>query len=275
MTGIHRHAVVEPARAGRLGVGTVALNWNIKPFDNLDVRLAFCEAINRDLITTNVLHGASTPSWHLVPKGMPGYNPSVTGPDGQTTTTADVTNAQKHWQAYLATVGNKVPAIKYSYNTSSAAASAYAQALISGWNQILQGANVQTDTTDWKTILKEEQQKKVQSYRFGWIADYPDPQDFLTLLYSTTSSYNDANSSVPQADQLMTQADAISDPAKQDQRMQLYNQAEQLLINQVAVCPVFQYGNQYMARTYLKGFAENAQGQEAITEWPNVYIATH
>ncbi|HKS69542.1 MAG TPA: peptide ABC transporter substrate-binding protein, partial [Ktedonobacterales bacterium] len=170
-----------------LGVGTVAFNWKIAPFDNLDARLAFCEAINRDLITTNVLKGVDSPSWHLVPKGMPGYNPNVKGPDGETATTADIANAQKHWKAYLATVGNKVPAIKYSYNTSDSTASAYAQALISGWNQVLTGANVQTDTTDWATILKEEQAKKVQSYRFGWIADYPDPQDFLTLLYSTTS----------------------------------------------------------------------------------------
>ncbi|HKS71227.1 MAG TPA: ABC transporter substrate-binding protein, partial [Ktedonobacterales bacterium] len=258
-----------------LGVGTVAFNWKIAPFDNLDARLAFCEAINRDLITSTVLHGADTPSWHLVPKGMPGYNPNVKGPDGETATGSDVANAQKHWQAYLSTVNNKPPKIVYSYNTSSTTASAYAQALISGWNQVLTGANVQTDTTDWATILKEEQAKKVQSYRFGWIADYPDPQDFLTLLYSTTSSYNDNNASVPQADQLMSQADGMFQTSQTDQRMSLYNQAEQLLINQVAVCPVFQYGNQYMARTYMKGFLEDAQGQEPITEWPNVYIATH
>ncbi|HEX6798691.1 MAG TPA: peptide ABC transporter substrate-binding protein, partial [Ktedonobacterales bacterium] len=111
--------------------------------------------------------------------------------------------------------------------------------------------------------------------RFGWIADYPDPQDFLTLLYSTTSSYNDNNASVPQADQLMSQADMIFQASQQDQRMSLYNQAEQLLINQVAVCPVFQYGLQYMARTYMKGFLEDAQGNQPTTEWPNVYIATH
>jgi oligopeptide transport system substrate-binding protein len=258
-----------------LGVGTVAFNWNIKPFDNLDARIAFCDAINRQLLATNVLQDAVVPSWHLVPEGMPGYNPSMTGPDGQTTFTADTANAQKHWQAYLATVGNKVPPIKYSYNTSSSAASAAAQALISGWNQVLQGANVQTDSTDWKTILKEEQQKKVQAYRFGWLADYPDPQDFLTLLYSTTSSYNENNASVPQADQLMAQADAISDPSKTQQRMSLYNQAEQLLVKQVAICPLYQYVNHYMAKTYVKGFLEDAQGIEATTEWPNVYIASH
>jgi peptide/nickel transport system substrate-binding protein/oligopeptide transport system substrate-binding protein len=258
-----------------LGVGTVAFNWDIKPFDNLDARLAFCEAINRDLIASTVLQGADVPSWHLVPKGMPGYNPNAKGPDGETATGPDTANAQAHWQKYLASVGNKVPKIVYSYNTSSSAASSYAQALISGWNQLLQGANVQTDTTDWKTILKQEQEKKVQAYRFGWIADYPDPQDFLTLLYSTTSSYNDQNSSIPQADQLMSQADAIFDPAKQAQRMQLYNQAEQLLINQVAVCPVFQYGQQYMLRSYVKGYALDAQGNEPTTEWPNAYIAQH
>ena len=259
----------------QLSVGTVAFNWKIAPFDNLDARIAFCLAINRDLITTNVLKGASTPSWHLVPKGMPGYNPNMHGPDSVTDTKGDVAKAQAHWQAYLKTVDNKVPAIKYSYNTSSSAASAYAQALISGWNQVLTGANVQTDTTDWATILKQQQAKKIQSYRFGWLADYPDPQDFLTLLYSTTSSYNNNNASVPQADQLMAQADAMSDPSKSAQRMQLYNQAEQLLVDQVAVCPVLQGEGHYMLRSYIKGYQEDPQGMNPVTEWPNVFIAQH
>ncbi|WIG57608.1 MAG: dipeptide-binding ABC transporter, periplasmic substrate-binding component [Ktedonobacterales bacterium] len=258
-----------------LEVNTVALNWNIKPFDNLDARLAFCEVINRDLLNTTVSKGANIPSWHLVPKGMPGYNTSLTGPDGLTATTGDIAKAQAHWNAYLATVGGTPPPIVYSYNTSSSAAKLYAEALISAWNQNLPKANVTSDSRDWTTILKLEQQKKVQSYRFGWIADYPDPQDFLTLLYSTTSSYNEQNASVPQADQLMAQADAISDPAKQDQRMQLYNQAEQLLVNNVAICPLTQGQNYYRVRTYIKGFQENAQGQQATTEWPNVYVQQH
>ncbi|MFI5272184.1 MAG: ABC transporter substrate-binding protein [Ktedonobacterales bacterium] len=258
-----------------LEINTVALNWNIKPFDNLDARMAFCLAINRDLIANNVLHDTVAPSWHLVPKGMPGYNASGTGPDGVTATTGDIAKAQAHWSAYLKTVNNQAPTIKYSYNTSSSSATAYAQALIAGWNQVLPGANVQTDTTDWKTILKQEQQKKVQAYRSGWIADYPDPQDFLTLLYSTTSSYNNNTASVPSADQLMQQADAIADPAKQAQRMQMYNQAEQQLVNEVAVCPISQGLNFYMLRTYVKGFVESAQGLVATTDWPGVSIQTH
>ncbi|WIG58850.1 MAG: dipeptide-binding ABC transporter, periplasmic substrate-binding component [Ktedonobacterales bacterium] len=256
-------------------VNMVAMNWNIKPFDNLDARLAFCEVINRDLLNTTVSKGANTPSWHLVPKGMPGYNPNLTGPDGLTATTGDIAKAQSHWSAYLATVGGKAAPIAYSYNVSSAASKLYAEALISGWNQNLPGANVVSDSRDWATQLAAEQQKKLQLYRSGWIADYPDPQDFLTLLYSTTSSYNDQNASLPAADQLMAQADQISDPAKQDQRMQLYNQAEQLLVNNVAICPLTQGANYYRLRTYVKGYQQDAQGSEPTTEWPNVYIQQH
>ena len=55
--------------------------------------------------------------------------------------------------------------------------------------------------------------------RFGWLADYPDPQDFLTLLYSTTSSYNEWYASVPDADNKMNQADQLTGASNTAQRM--------------------------------------------------------
>jgi ABC-type transport system substrate-binding protein len=58
--------------------------------------------------------------------------------------------------------------------------------------------------------------------------DYPDPQDFLSLLWTTTTPYNAnlSHVSVPQADTLLAQADSMSDQAA---RIPLYQQAEQLL----------------------------------------------
>jgi peptide/nickel transport system substrate-binding protein/oligopeptide transport system substrate-binding protein len=256
-------------------VGGLEFNWKITPFDNLDARKAFCLALNRDQLNQSISKGTVTPSWHIVPKGMPGYNPSLLGIDGAGTT-GDLAKAQQHWNAYKATLnGAPVPPIKLSFNLSFASQKAAAEAYQATWNQAF-GANIQIDQTAWATILAEEHQKKVQLYRFGWGADYPDPQDFLTLLFSTNSVINDSNASLPAADQLMTQADQISDPAKQAERLKLYNQAEQMLIDQVAYCPLSQAKNQYRQRTWVKGdFIWDAQGT-----WPNDafttgYIANH
>jgi ABC-type oligopeptide transport system substrate-binding subunit len=108
---------------------------------------------------------------------------------------------------------------------------------------------------------------------FGWSEDYSDPQDFLTMLYSSDSPYNTQTASVPAADALMRQADALPDMA---QRVPLYQQAEQLLIDNVAVCPLLQYVNHYGLRTWVKGdFVEDARGLFPNDAWVSGYIAKH
>lgn len=254
-----------------LAIQSLEMNWKIAPFDDLNARKAFCLAINRDTIVNNVLKGADIASWHLVPQGMPGYNANLKSLDGAPTA-GDQAKALQYWNAYKSAHGGKVPTIQYSFNTSDSASTAFANALIAQWNQTLPGANVQTNPKPWKQTLKDEQAKIVQFYRFGWIADYPDAEDWLTLLHSTTSSYNENNASVPAADKLMQQADQSTD---QTQRLSLYNQAEQMLLDNVAECPVYQYQLHYLLRTYVKNLTYDAQAQVATTDWPNIYIASH
>jgi oligopeptide transport system substrate-binding protein len=108
---------------------------------------------------------------------------------------------------------------------------------------------------------------------FGWSDDYPDPEDFLTLLYTSDSPYNTQSASIPAADALMKQADALPDMA---QRLPLYNVAEQLLIDNVAACPLFQYVNHYALRPWVKGgFVEDARGVFPNDAWVSGYIAKH
>jgi peptide/nickel transport system substrate-binding protein/oligopeptide transport system substrate-binding protein len=249
-------------------------NWKIAPFDNVDARQAFCEAINRTAIANNVLKTGQTPGYHIVPKGMPGYDANVTGPDGITDPAGDLTKAQAHWAAYKATLnGAPLPTIKYTYDIGSQSAKNYATALVAGWNQAFPDAKVTLNPLTFQERIKEEDAKNVlQSFRFGWAADYPDAQDWLTLLFDTNSSYNKWNASVPQADQLMEQADGTAD---QNQRTTLYNQAEQLLVNNVATCPVYQYAAHYRVRQFVHGYVETAQGNPSNDQWVQTYIATH
>jgi peptide/nickel transport system substrate-binding protein/oligopeptide transport system substrate-binding protein len=255
-----------------LAVVGLEFNWKIAPFDNLDARQAFCLALNRDQLTATISHGTMIPSWHIVPKGMSGFNDNLRGIDGAPTS-GDLAKAQQHWNAYKATLnGAPVPPIKLSFNLSSASQQATAEAYQAMWNQAL-GINTQIDQTPWSTILRNETLKTVQIYRFGWVADYPDPQDFLTTLLSTDSPYNWSNAGVPQADTLMKQADEMRDI---NQRLPLYNQAEQLLIDNVAFCPLSQPKNQYRLRSWVAGgFTQDAQGLFPNDAWVSGYIAKH
>ena len=232
--------------------------------------------MNRDTLNTSILKGASVPSWHLVPPGMPGYNQSLKGIDGAPTS-GDTTKAKAYWQQYLATLGGKpVPSVTLSFNVASASQKQLAEAYQATWKELFPEANVTISTIAWAQQVQTLLGHTMQVGRFGWLADYPDPQDFLSLLYETGAPNDYFNASVPQADSLLKQADAIFDPAQQTQRMSLYNQAEQLLVDNVAVCPVYSGEGHYRLRTWVKGdwiIAPN--GNVPNPGWVTGYIATH
>jgi ABC-type transport system substrate-binding protein len=79
-----------------------------------------------------------------------------------------------------------------------------------------------------------------------WHADYPDPQDFFSNLWTTHAHYNDGHVSIPQVDRLCAQADGMSDQAA---RVPLYQQAEQLLVSQVAAIPLYQFIDMHAVRS--------------------------
>jgi ABC-type oligopeptide transport system substrate-binding subunit len=75
---------------------------------------------------------------------------------------------------------------------------------------------------------------------------------------------------VPQADALMDSADANTTDAAQ--RMQDYNQAEQLLINAVATCPLYQGQNFYQVRSCVHNWSQNASATTSLDSWLATYI---
>jgi peptide/nickel transport system substrate-binding protein/oligopeptide transport system substrate-binding protein len=258
-------------QVGTLTYYGINFNWQKPPFNNLDARTAFCLAINRDQLNSAILKNAVSPHWNIVPKGMPGYNPSTTGPDGVTATAGDQAKAKQHWQTYQSSAGGAAPAITYLYVSGSTSQQQLAEALQSQWQQAL-GVNVTLKGEDFNTYLSDSNTGNFIATRFGWIADYPDPQDFLTLLFDTNAQYNSQKASVPQADTLMRGADTNSN---QSARMQAYNQAEQLLVNQVATCPLYQGINFYQVRSYVNNWLQDAAGSTPNDNWVATTISNH
>jgi oligopeptide transport system substrate-binding protein len=245
----------------------VTFNWRLAPFDDINARKAFCLAINREQLNERVYQYAIIPSWHIVPQGIDGYNSNLRGLDG-VAITGDSTLARQYWQRYLAAHHNTVPRITFSDRSFSQLAQASISLYEESWSQVL---GVPVTTYVVHTIVDDTRSE--QLYRFGWQADYPDPQDFLSLPFMGDSPYNTQSASLPAADALMRQADALPDMR---QRIPLYNQAEQLLIDNVAVCPLYQYVTRYALRDWVKGdFVEDARGLFPNDAWVSGYVAKH
>ena len=75
-----------------------------------------------------------------------------------------------------------------------------------------------------------------------------------------------------QTQQLLAQADVTADPT---QRLKMYNQAEQQLVNDVAWLPIFQQSVPRLVKTYVIGRTFNAFDVVPPDAWASVYIAQH
>jgi len=245
---------------------------NLKPpFDNADAREAVCLAINRDQLNTAILKNTVNPLWSAIPKGMPGYLANATGPEGVTATTGDQTKAKAHWAAYVASLGGKpVPTISLLYNQSTATRKAFWEGVVAQINQTL-GLSVTTTVTDGTTWVHDLTVGNYQFGRMGWAADYPDPQDFLTTMFTTDSSVF-AGQGTADTTPALHKADTEPDAAK---RAQAYATAHQTLLNTAAVCPLYQNKAQYKVRTYVHGFAVNAETYIGLDSLVNMYITKH
>jgi oligopeptide transport system substrate-binding protein len=261
---------------GQLWIDYYAMNWKMPPFDDVRMRQAFAIALDKQALANQVLHGTVIASNHIVPQGMPGYNPNLNGPDGTQSLTGNPAKATQLEQAYVNEKcgGNAAncPPVTLTITSGSQDIQNEAAAALQMWQKAMPGYPIKITTTDFNTLLGQLAARKVQFWAIAWIADYPDPQDWLSLQFLPTAQYNDGNVNVPDANALMTKADAESN---QSARMSDYNQAEQLLVTQVAWLPLDQHKFYYELRPYVQGFSVDAQGLTPLDKWQGVYIASH
>ena len=78
--------------------------------------------------------------------------------------------------------------------------------MIEMWRQEL-GVEVEIQQVEWATYLQDLNANKFQAFGgSGWQADYPDPQDFLDILFHTESKQNHTSYSNPELDAILEQA---------------------------------------------------------------------
>lgn len=275
-----------------LAISYIAMNYLAKPFDNIHIRQAFELAINKDALINAVWKGRYTPTCHIVPQGMPGYNASLTCPGGAPTA-GDTAKAKALFQQGLTEEGyssaSQLPSIKATYEAGSPELANEVTTLAGMWQQVL-GVTIGTATMEFGPLLTAESattgkspaQGGLQMWFASWGADYPDPQDWLTLQFGDNQPYNELNygnnNGATAADQKANQQamDAADVMINQDTaRFAAYNQAEQKLVNDVAWLPLYQRSNMRLRKPYVVGIIPNAIGEISPWDWANVYIAAH
>lgn len=272
-----------PAAADRY----ISMNYLTKPLDNIKVRQALDLALNKDLIVNSIIGKAATPSNHIIPNGIPGYNPDLTGPDGVKGTTGDQTKAKQLFGEGLKEEGyssvSQLPTVTLSYSQSYKAGVDTMAAVANEWKQVL-GFNVKLNGMQGNDLTSQEfstagKSGPLQMWYGGWSADYLDPQDWTSLFFAKNASHNGVNygqnnSSAATAQQAvqgeLEKADVTQNQAE---RLKLYQDAEQKLVNDAAWITVYQSFEDSIINPKLQGWKLPSSGSMATDDWANVYFA--
>ncbi len=276
----HRHLI--------LATNYYTMNYNHKPFDDIKIRQAFALAINKDLIVNNIWKGSFLATNHIVPQGMPGYSPDLTGPAGVKSTSGDPTLAKQLLQQGLQEEGyssaSQLPSITLTYASAGTQSTRDEVAAMQQMWQSTLGVSVKTNDIDLNTLFNDEGLGSNNPLQFytgpGWIADYPDPQDWTTLQFAAGAGQNGMNygqnkgSGAAEQQAVQKQLDAADVMTDPTARFQAYNKAEQALVNDVAWLPMEQQYTSSLIKPCVKGFQTNGEGLFPPDSWSRVYIST-
>jgi oligopeptide transport system substrate-binding protein len=222
----------------------VGFNATKPPFDDPAVRRAFAHATDRARLARVYFRGTRAAAETILPPGLPGFNQQIRA------LPFDLAEAKR--QLASSRYAGRMPEIiltvgEGSGGTGEAFAEMYSRNL--GID-----VGVRELATDYFGALERHE---AQMFFTGWVADYPDPENFLDILFHTGSGGNYGAYSSRDLDQLLERARVEPDEGR---RAELYGQAEQLILRDSAAIPIHHETTHALVRPYVKGLTYTPLG---------------
>jgi oligopeptide transport system substrate-binding protein len=247
---------------------TVALAFNNtrKPFDDRNVRIAFSEALDRIGFINDQLGGVGKPYTRWIPPDVPGnqaFEPGVPDYDPKAAVNTLVNNG---YAASDSTASSpkvdcaKLGEIKFTY-PDSPINQKRADYVINNLSTAI-GCKITADPvagTEYTSLTKDVRTNPQLSFQ-RWVQDYPHPQNWLSVYWQCgafSRRYGYCNLFL---DQILKQADATEDPEK---ALALYEQAEDMLIQDVPGAFAYTPENLQLVKSYVVGPDNNLSSQDA------------
>ena len=237
------------------------LGFNIAqpPFDDPDVRRAFCHAVDKERIAKVIFRDMMMVADGILPPGLPGYDEAIEGLDYNVEQALELIAASRYGDV------SNLPPITVTVSGYGNYIDSFLGAIIQEWQQNL-GVEVSVRQLEPEDFIYHLKREKDNVFMLGWIADYPDPHTFLDILFRTGSEYNFFEYSNPDLDALLDQAAIEHDEAV---RLAIYRQAEQLVIDEAVCLPLLHGINHVLTKPYVEGFEVSPQG---IPDLTRVYV---
>lgn len=244
---------------GELSVFYIGFNTARPPFDDPLVRRAFAMALEVDRLVEADQEGYVQRAVGLLPPGMPGYTPNPLG------LPYDPAEARRllAQSRYGGPAG--LPTIVYTSSGLDQIAP-FLGAAAEMWRANL-GVEISVRLIPTDEYFYRLSAEVDNLFDFGWIADYPDPENLLDVLFHAGAPNNTGAYANPQVDALLEAARIAQAPG---QRLGLYRQAQDLLLQDGAAVPLWHGTSYVLVKPYVQGYALTAQGVPTLESvWLN------
>ncbi len=240
----------------------IGFNAGRPPFDDPDIRRAFSLAIDRDKLVSLVFRDMVQRADGILPPGLPGYNEALTGPEFDVARAQELIASSKYGDA------SRLPEITITTAGYGGTISSELEGIVYDWRQNL-GVNVKVRQLEPERFLYHLKEEKDEMFLAGWGADYPHPQDFLEVLFHSEADINYGGYSNPEVDRLLERAGIAADDTAS---LPLYQQAEQVLIDDAACLPLWFGKNYLLTKPYVNNYQLNPLGFATLNR---VSLAPH
>jgi len=248
---IKKNAKAAYRNAPYIGTYYYALNLAKPPFkDQPKLRRALALALDRDILTQKISKAGEQAAYGWIPSGMKPYTPQTI--DEKALNSTERRQLAQQLYAESGYSKDKPLNIELLYNTSDNHKK-MAIAVAAMWKQVL-GVKTQLRNEEWKVYLNSRKQGDFEVIRAGWIGDYNDPYTFLSLFKSDVGEMNSSAYHNDNYDALLKAAENEQDANK---RMDLLQQAEQQLLQDLPIIPVYHYQSQHLVNPKIQGWQDN------------------
>jgi len=195
--------------------------------ENMKLRQAMSMAFDRKTYIDTFLNGRGSIPVGPIPPMIPGYRPEKENPY----TRYDLDAARKLLAEAAKINGGPIPTLKLALPGNDTTARQMGEFFRIQMQRL--GLEVEVDYMTWPKFQDATKTRSHQLFALGWVADYPDAQNFLLLFYGPNRAPgpNSCNYSNPEFDALYEKAVALPDL---EDRLPLYNRMEDIVIED---CP--------------------------------------
>jgi ABC-type oligopeptide transport system substrate-binding subunit/class 3 adenylate cyclase len=240
------------------GLFYVEFDLTRPPFDDPRVRRAFVLAVDREALLRQLTADVIPATGGIVPPGMPGHSPGIALPYDPQAAKELLAQAGYGPEGRL-----PFPTVDIWYHRGKAW-SETVERLMAHWRLSL-GIDMRAESMDWGAYLNRLSRGTPHVWTMAWNADYPDPDNFLRV---AISEYRRGGRKLPY-EELLERARRITD---QSERMQLYRQADRIVMGEAVVMPVAYAGRSYLLKPWVKRYPLSAISAEF---WKDVVIEGH